>query len=244
MGNTEKSYVRMPVMILAGGRGTRLGKTCEACSKPMLPVMGKPFLAYLVDYLQSKGFRRIIFLGGYLSEQIEEYFGAGGNPDFAFVNETMPLGTGGAVYNAIRTLNLKEPFLLVNGDSFTTFSAEDFTVHNSSDAAILGLRVDDASRYGTLSFDNDGRLIALNEKKFSGRGVINAGVYSLDPKLFKTFSKDTFYSIEKDFFPLWLREGRNIRVTVRDYPFIDIGTPESLESSKSFLKSLKMESGL
>jgi len=115
----------MQVLILCGGKGTRLRPLTKTIPKPMLEFGGKPFLEYLIEYYKKNDIKDFILAVGYLKEQIVEYFGNGKkfgvNIKYSF--EEKPLGTGGAVYNAKKYL--KGNFIVVNGDTFTDFEPKD-----------------------------------------------------------------------------------------------------------------------
>jgi len=114
----------MQVVILAGGKGTRLRPITYQVPKPMVPIHGKPFLQYQLELIKSLGINEVLLLVGYLGKQIEEYFGGG--PKFGlnieYSYENNPLGTGGALKNAEE--KLAEKFLLLNGDTFLPMDYE------------------------------------------------------------------------------------------------------------------------
>lgn len=103
-------------VILAGGRGTRLGALTDGAPKPTLPVAGQPFLGWLVENLRLQGISRITILAGYLGEQIAAFFA--GQPDVAVLIEPEPLGTGGAIRFAQQQGMLTDAFFMINGDTY------------------------------------------------------------------------------------------------------------------------------
>src|SRR5437763_8512465 len=107
-------------VILAGGLGTRMRPMTEQVPKPMLPVNGRPFLYHQLRLLESRGFRRVLLLVGYLGEQIEGYFdseaGATLEVGISYSYESSPLGTGGALRNAATKLD--PAFVVLNGDTY------------------------------------------------------------------------------------------------------------------------------
>lgn len=121
--------MRKQVLILAGGLGTRLRPLTETCPKPMVPVAGEPFLHWQIRDLKEQGYTDIILLVSYLGEQVKQHFGDGSkwgvNLQYSF--ETEPLGTGGAIRFAIRSLGelLDDDFLVLNGDSFLRAPLDD-----------------------------------------------------------------------------------------------------------------------
>jgi D-glycero-alpha-D-manno-heptose 1-phosphate guanylyltransferase len=111
-------------------------------------------------------------------------------------------------------------------------------VMSGADAAVAAVHTDDCSRFGSLAFDDSGILTAFCEKRAGpADGYINAGVYLIDARMLPDGSAIQTASIEHDYFPGWLSEGRKIKVIPADGPFIDIGTPESLASAAAFISS-------
>jgi NDP-sugar pyrophosphorylase family protein len=230
----------LPALILAGGKGTRLGERCRDCPKPMLPAAGAPFLAHVVDLLRRQGVTRFLFLTGYLGEQVELYFSARRDPGIEYVclQEEHLLGTGGAVRTALLRQGIRARFLLLNGDSICPFDlAALLDAGSAGGGALVAVRVEEGSRYGTLDVDDRGRLRAFREKAAaSGPALINSGIYCLASELFDGFPLGQPASIERDYFPAWLAAGVSFRVVPVPGPFLDIGTPESLGQAETFLR--------
>ena len=227
-----------PALILAGGRGTRLGKACDDCPKPMLPVAGKPFLEHVTDYLSDQGVRHFVFLTGHLGEQVETHFRACSSEDTycEFVREESALGTGGAAAFGLSRSRVEGGFLLLNGDSFVRFSPQELLeVASGLDGAITAVRVPDAARYGALVVDNTGCLERFSEKSGGCKpGLINGGAYFLRAELFEGMSRNQECSLERDLFPAWLAAGRRFAICEVESDFLDIGTPESLKEAECF----------
>jgi NDP-sugar pyrophosphorylase family protein len=109
----------VPVAILCGGRGIRLGSLTDDRPKPLVPVLGRPFLGHQIALLARQRFRRFVFLSGYCGDQVESWvrrFASSEGLDLVFSREEEPLGTGGALWSA--RAHLDGPFLLLNGDSY------------------------------------------------------------------------------------------------------------------------------
>lgn len=233
-----------PAMILVGGRGTRLGHICDTRPKPMIPVAGAPFVEHIVRFLEKQGIRRFYFLTGYHGEQVAAYFSNRRDSSgsvFTCIQEKKPLGTGGAVLNAIEQAHITEHFFLLNGDSFAVFSAQALaTAARGHAGSLVAAKVADASRFGSLEVSEDGCLEAFLEKRDGiVAGLINSGIYCLNPDLFERFPSGKPYSIERDFFPEWLASGNSFPVITAPGPFLDIGAPESLAEVEIFVASLQ-----
>jgi NDP-sugar pyrophosphorylase family protein len=205
----------------------------------MLPVAGAPFLAHVVDLLRRQGVTRFLFLTGYLGEQVEAYFAArcDAGVSYACLREEQLLGTGGAVRAALAQRGIRERFLLLNGDSACPFDLGALLdAAADGGGALVAVRVEESSRFGTLEVDARGRLRAFREKAATtGAALINSGIYCLAPELFDDFPPDQPASIERDYFPLWLAAGSTFNVVPVDGPLLDIGTPESLGQAAQFL---------
>jgi NDP-sugar pyrophosphorylase family protein len=225
-------------ILLAGGFGTRIRALYPDTPKPMIPIGGRPFLEWQLRYLAGQGIRRFVISLGYLAEVAEAYFAARPSDGLAIqtVVEGDPLGTGGATaYAAAATGG--DPLLVANADSLAAADlapAFGLLKRPETDAVILGVRVADASRFGTLAMDQDGRLRGFAEKR-PGQGIINAGVYLFRRGVVKQFPARRPLSLETEVFPQLLAAGAVIYAAPAEVPFLDIGTPESLEEAEDFL---------
>ncbi len=223
--------------ILAGGLGLRLRPMVSDRPKPMAEVGKRPFLELLIDSLARKGVREFVLLTGFGGEMIQDYFrclrrdGIG----IRFSQETVPLGTGGAVKNAKRFAT--DPTLLVNGDTFFDADLHElFRFHQEKNAQVtLSLyEVEDVSRYGSVSVDIDGRITGFSEKKQAGgRGTINAGLSLLSSDFIEALPERS-HSMEQEIYPKFVGSGQMFGLC-QDRPFFDIGTPASYEAFKAFV---------
>ena len=166
---------QITAVILAGGFGMRVKHLLGDLPKPMAPVNGKPFVEWVVRYLAAQKIQNIILSTGFMAETIEKHFQSQPvkNVRMKCVPETKPLGTAGGFLNAIRSGKNSEAFLVLNGDSLILSPLENFFKSLDDEkisGAILGVRVSDASRFGTISQNAVGDLTGFNEKK-SGAGI-------------------------------------------------------------------------
>lgn len=243
----------MQGIILCGGLGTRLRSVIGESQKTMTKTNGEPFVVNVLKYLKSFGVDDIIFATGYKSDEVEEYFGKdyyfGMKVSYAKENE--PLGTGGAIRNALSYVK-DDKVVVVNGD--TLFPANINSLKNAydkyaSDISIACKSVADKSRYGTIIYrkleeDENGLKHGIIEKfdekveetadtkKKNMESYINGGVYIIKKDLIASIEEGRTLSLEKDLIPMWLKSGKVISGVVSDAKFIDIGTPESLEEFK------------
>lgn len=218
-----------PAVLLVGGMGTRLRSLLPSTPKPMASVGEKSFLELLVDQLRSQGVSRLVMCTGYLADQIEREFGDGNNWGVAieYSRELVPMGTAGAVKLAQRHLGNTSDFLVMNGDSFLEVDCRElirFHREHGGVATMAVVKVENASRYGTVSIDRDSRVTGFFEKTQSNApGMINAGVYVFDRSVLECIPEGPA-SLEKDVFPQLL--GQGIYALNSAGMFIDIGTPE------------------
>jgi D-glycero-alpha-D-manno-heptose 1-phosphate guanylyltransferase len=128
---------------------------------------------------------------------------------------------------------------VLNGDSLIVTDYQilvDMLSDKTVDGVILGVKVDDASRYGSLIYDAQGYLQQFAEKQ-AGAGVINSGVYLLGDRLLADFPSHCPLSFEYDVFPTLLKQGAKIKVHAVDAAFLDIGTPATLAQADQFIQS-------
>ena len=226
-------------IILAGGFGTRLRSVVSDVPKPMAPVAGRPFLAYLLDRLKSQGYKHVVLATGYLHEKVEEYFGKeykGLAVDYA--RELSPLGTGGAIVNALQQCT-EANVTVLNGDTMFDIDHEELCCRADEWHAPLTavLRwVPDAGRYGSVEVDGDGRITAFREKDpATGSGYINGGIYRMQRSLLDGYAVGTQFSFEKEVLQAL---GKPFRAYAADGYFIDIGIPDDYQRAQTELPQI------
>lgn len=202
--------------------------------KVLAEVHGRPFLAYLLDHLETAGIRTVVLCTGYLGEQVYQAFGDHRRGlHLIYSEEPSPLGTAGALRLALPWLD-SDPVLVLNGDSFCQVDLKAlFTGHSTwgADATLLLTQVTDTSRYGRVQVNEDGQITGFEEKgTVKEPGWINAGTYLLHKKLIEGIPADRFVSLERDMFPQWLCKKMYGYQGGRD--FLDIGTEESYAAAE------------
>lgn len=219
-------------VVLAGGLGSRLGGLTSSCPKPMMDVSGRPFLDYLIQNLIRQGITEILLSVGHLSKVIRDFIENHFDNleiKIQIVEESEPLGTGGALKNCEQLL--EDNFFVVNGD--TLLDVNYAALASSSRGNSLALRsVDDITRFGSASLSN-GRIVGFREKLSHGPGLINGGVAWLSKSVLRLLPYGKS-SIEKDLLPQ-LAKLESLDGFITDGFFIDIGLPTTLEESQSKL---------
>ena len=220
----------MKVCILAGGLGKRLGSVTANIPKPMVLVDGQPFLLRQMEHFASLGFDRFVLAVGHLWEQIRDHFGDGSRFGWQveYSVEPQPLDTGGAALWAQPLWG--ERVLVANGDTHLPYDWRAMVAaHSATDAPVTMALVhqDDSARFGKVLV-RDGEVIGFEEKTpHAGPGWINAGVYVLERDALASRQRGQAFSLERDIFPSLA--GR-IAAYPCDGPFVDIGTPQSLDA--------------
>jgi D-glycero-alpha-D-manno-heptose 1-phosphate guanylyltransferase len=224
------------VVILTGGKGTRLRSVLSDKPKVLAEVNSRPFLTYILDQLIKFDFREVVFCSGYMADAIGSYFGSHYKQlNIEYSREETPLGTGGALRHALPKLS-SSILLVMNGDSYVDANLVTFVKSFSQKrliAKMLLTEVDDVSRFGSVQFSNEMMITSFKEKGAQkGPGWINAGVYLLKKSLIEEIPEERFFSLEKDLFPEL--SGRGLFGYCTNGDFIDIGTPDSYATAESF----------
>ena len=220
----------MQALVLVGGQGTRLRPLTETLPKPAIPLIDRPFLAYMVEWLGRHGVDEIVLACGFLPDQLREVLGDGepGGPRITYVEEPEPRGTAGAIKFAEE--HLHDRFLALNGDVLTDLDLTALMRHHEEAGALatLGLYpVDDPTAYGLVRHRPDGEITEFLEKPDPAEidtDEINAGTYVLERAVLAEIAPDANVSIERDVFPRLV--GRGLHGIRLDGYWMDIGTPE------------------
>jgi D-glycero-alpha-D-manno-heptose 1-phosphate guanylyltransferase len=216
----------MEAVVLAGGRGTRLASVLQDLPKPMAPIVGEPFLKYLLNGLARDGFTRVILSVGYLADSIQGYFGDRlGDLEIAYCHEESPLGTGGAIREALKLVSADQAFVL-NGDTFASVDYNAMQQQHIALGTVLSIAlmpVPDTARYGAVEVDGQ-YIQGFVEKGRTGEGYINAGVYLVKKDLLESMDLPTRFSFEEEV--LMKRLDLHPAAFVASGYFIDIGIPE------------------
>jgi NDP-sugar pyrophosphorylase family protein len=230
------------VIILAGGKGTRLQSVVSGVPKPLAPVAGRPFLDYQFDLLRAApSLGRVVLAIGHLAERVVSHYSGARKPpfDLAFAVEAELLGTAGAVRNAL-PLTSSAQVLVMNGDSIFHWDIEALHARHresGAQATLSLLEVDDVSRYGAVTAEK-GWVTAFQEKSDVARpGVINAGVYLFERAVLEGIAANQVVSMERDVLPA-LADCRTLAALAFKSDFIDIGLPETYKLAETFVPRL------
>lgn len=236
----------MQAIVLVGGEGTRLRPLTYGTPKPMVPIMGVPFLARTMERLYHAGIRDVVLPAGYMPEAISEYFGDGSQlgMKITYVIEDVPLGTAGALKNVERYIN--GPFFVLNGDVLTSLDLKAMMQAHEKMGG-LGLlhliRVEDPSSFGCVVHDENGRISAFVEKpprETAPTNEINAGTYLFEREILDMIPAGRNVSIERETFPQVIASGKGLYAyTTSDY-WMDLGKPEQYLAAHADILSHRM----
>ena len=229
-------------IILAGGFGTRLQSVVSDVPKSMAEVAGRPFLEYLFDYAADQKFNHIILSLGYKADVVIDWLESQQRPfEISYVIEDSPLGTGGAIKYAFEKVSGKEAFV-INGDTFfdvDTHALLEFHKANQADISVALKPMKDFDRYGSVTINDEQRIVSFNEKQYCTEGLINGGIYIVNSELFKRLGLPEKFSFEKDIMESYIHK-LGIYGLEQDNYFIDIGIPSDFEkANKDFANNRK-----
>ena len=220
----------MQALILAGGEGTRLRPLTTTVPKPVVPLVDRPFIAFMLDWLRTHGVDDIVISCGHMASGVRNVLGDGSafGVKLRYVEEPTPLGTGGALKYAESLLD--DRFLMLNGDVLTDIdlSAQIAQHERTGATATLALTpVDDPTNYGLVRQADDGAVTEFVEKpsydQIDTRNI-SAGAYVLERSVLDLLAADQPASIERDVFPQLV--GSGLYGCVSENYWLDIGTPE------------------
>jgi mannose-1-phosphate guanylyltransferase len=235
-------------LVLAGGEGTRLRPLTLTLPKPVIPLAGRPFLSFMLDWLHRHGVDDVLLSCGYRSHDVERVLGdIYRGMRLRYVVEDEPLGTAGPLRLAADEGVLDDRVLVLNGDCLTDIDlTAELAQHDATKArATLALvPVDDTSSYGVVPTTDDGEVEAFLEKRPGPAPTnrINAGAYVLEREIVERIPAGRAVSIEREIFPELVGDG--LYGYLSDGYWIDIGTPERYLEATYDLLAGRVESEL
>lgn len=230
------------MVIMAGGKGSRLRPQTESCPKPMLPVAGKPMLEHIVERAKAEGFTRFVLAVHYLGNMIEDYFGDGCKfgVHIDYLREDKPLGTAGAL--SLLSPRPELPFVVTNGDVMTDIrygELLDFHLRHGA-AATMAVRVHEWQHpFGVVRID--GVDIVGFEEKPVARTHINVGVYALAPETLDCMQVNDVCDMPSLFERIQGRGTRTVAYPMHE-PWLDVGRPDDLKLANQ--RAVQSESGV
>lgn len=241
----------MKVVIMAGGKGTRIAQVNATVPKPMIPIEGKPILEYQIETLKKQGYTDIILIVGHMGNVIQKYFGDGSafGVQISYIVEEQPLGTAGALY--FLKDEIQNDFLLLNGDIIFDVDIQKFLeYHCNQRTAATILTHPNSHPYdsGIIIADDKNRVtnwLHKEDERLWYKNRVNAGLHMFSPRIFESFHEAKKCDLDRDVLKPLIKEGE---LSVYDSPeyIKDMGTPdryyaviEDIKSGKVSAKNLK-----
>lgn len=223
------------MVIMAGGRGTRMRPYTEKCPKPMLPVAGKPMLEHIIERAKSQGFVNFVLSVNYLSQMIRDHFGDGDawGVKISYVEENEPLGTAGAL--SLISPRPKSAFVVTNGDVLADIDFRelfDFRERHEAQALMAVRMYEWTNPYGVVRMDGVD-ITGFAEKPIS-RSHINAGVYAFDPEVLDHLEADRHCDMPTLFDRLRVAGKRTVAFALHE-SWLDVGRPDDLKRANDAL---------
>lgn len=227
----------MKVVVIAGGKGTRIASVASEIPKAMIPIDGKPILEYQVELAKRYGFKEFVFIIGHLGNVIKDYFGNGSKfgCKIQYFDETVPLGTAGALAE-LKDL-FTEDFFVFYGDTVMDFDMDsmlEFHKSKHADATLLLHPNDHPYDSDIVSVDDESRIIHFYNKPHPeclvARNLVNAALFIFTPVILEDIARGVKSHIEKDVLPLSLKKGRKLFGYITPEYIKDMGTPGRYEA--------------
>lgn len=239
--SNDADYPPKELVVLVGGLGTRLRSAVPNLPKPMAPVRGEPLLAHLLRYWISQGIEHFVLATGYMGDVINDYFGDSIEGRLiSYSHESSPLGTGGAVFQALEKLKLPGKYIaLANGD--TWFNADLHKLYEDAQArdacvTMIVKKSIDSGRYGSVVLNQSGLISSFGQHSKTST-YINIGSYLLNvPLLNKNFKNPgNKFSFEEECLKKLAVDGL-LAGSIQSGEFLDIGIPEDYALAEGYIK--------
>ncbi|MCK4476154.1 MAG: NDP-sugar synthase [Methanophagales archaeon] len=230
-------------VILAGGYGTRLRPLTFTTPKAMIPLVNKPVIEYIVDYLAGYGLKDIVITTNYLQEQTINYLSKRKDLKLSYPEEPSPLGTAGSVKNAA----IGETSFIIQGDNITDIDIRkvmEFHETHGKLVTIALLPVPNPSLYGIAETEADGRIRNFKEKPSPSEcfsNLANAGLYIIEPEVMEYVPEGSEFDFSRDLFPILVAK-KEVYGCVVDGFWTDVGNLEGyMEASRWILEKKGFE---
>ena len=236
----------MKVVIMAGGKGTRIAEVNSQVPEPMIPIDGKPILEYQIETLRRQGYTDIVLIIGHLGHIIQNYFGDGSDKGVSiqYIVEEQPLGTAGALY--FLKDQITEDFLLLNGDIIFDVDIARFLTHHRSKGTLATILTHPNSHpydSGIIVADEHGMVtnwMHKEDERLWYQNRVNAGIHMLSPGIFKLFTELKKLDLDRDILKPLIADRQ---LAIYDSPeyIKDMGTPDRYYSVIKDLQEGKVE---
>lgn len=235
---------------MAGGAGSRLRPLTCGRPKPIVPIMNKPVMEYIIELLKKHGITQIGVTLQYLPQMIKDTFGDGSEygVQLEYFVEDQPLGTAGSVKNADEFLD--DTFIVISGDALTDIDLEKAIAFHKSKNTLATLILKEVSvplEYGVVVTNESGKIIRFLEKPSWGEvfsNTVNTGIYILEPESLKYFNKGQNFDFSKDLFPMLMSDNKSLYGYVTEDYWCDVGDIQSYIQAHIDILEKKVEVNL
>lgn len=255
----RRNFASTKAMILAAGRGTRARPLSLTAPKPMIPILGRPVLERLLQFLGGSGFKEVVINTSYRAAEIEDSLRDGsalglsigysfeGYVDANGVIVDEPLGSAGGMRRVQDHSGFFDStFVVLCGDALIDVDLQDVVAEHrrrGALATLVGKRVrqDEVASYGVVVADESGRVASFQEKpqpKDAKSNLVNTGIYVFEPRIFDFIPKDGVYDIGSQLFPDLVARGESLYVSERDFRWVDLGSAKDYWSATQYLLTL------
>ena len=245
----------MKAVILAGGKGTRVRPLTYMLPKPMVPIVERPIMSFLLDLLKKHGFDEVMVTVGYMANTIEDHYKNGA--DYAMQiayslegkleeGEIVPIGLGSAgglkkvqAYSGF----FDEPFLVICGDALIDIDlteAMQYHKKNNAVATVICKEVpkDEVYKYGVVVTNEANQVLSFQEKpkvEEAKSNIINTGIYIFNPEVFDYIPEEGEFDIGGELLPLLVEKGLPFYATAPDFQWIDVGSTKDFYNANIML---------
>lgn len=233
--------MNIPVIILAGGLGTRLRSAVDDVPKPMAPIHGRPFLEYQLAHLKDQGVRSVTLAVGYMADVIERHFGdQWQSVKINYSLEEHPLGTGGSLIKACKLLPKKTTVFVLNGDTYFPASLQQMHcshLDRGASVSIAVFKTDEEQRYSSFKVDEKGRILGKAQRfsPYKSAGMYLFSEWIVDQLRILPVEKTSF---EENIMNTLFSNGERLFAYSEACPFIDIGVPEDYRRAAEVLHTV------
>lgn len=229
----------MKATILAGGIGSRFRPLTFTKPKPMIPLLNKPIIEHIVEYLRTYNIRDIAITTNYRRDQIMAHMGTGDRfgVRLSYPVEETQLGTAGCVKNIENYFD--GTFVVIQGDNITDMDLKQLIAFHERNAGLCTIAtkaVTDPSEYGVVGFDDSGLVHDFIEKPGSGseHNLINTGIYILEPEALKYIPKGEFFDFSRNLFPILLEKEMIYALRMGGF-WSDVGKTTGYKSAQTWM---------
>ena len=226
----------MKAVVLAGGRGSRLMPLTDRIPKPLVPILDKPILWYILRLLNKYNIKQVCIALGYkgteIRNQYDNFYSKG--IEITFMDESTPMGTAGCVRNAVNFLD--DDFLVLSGDALTNINLADLIDYHYQKGGLATLavkKVEDPRRYGVVIRNNDGLITDFQEKPEKPKSdLASTGIYVMSKNILDEIPEG-FCDFAKDVFPSLVGK---LYAMQSDCYWTDVGTWESYRQAEKHMR--------